>query len=276
MRACAFVFVSAWCSVACSGQVFDLKSDWSDTSNPNGAWSYNEGVNVLPKVMGWQNGCFGGWATPQDGWAENPCNNMRLPFWYKSNGTETFPNDIEPGDVIVHSTDPTNGAGNGLARVVWTAPSDGIINVSGAIWLARNIGRGNHWRLIYNGTIVTGGTVFDGDPYSRANPMGLEQGSGGMQVLSNVPAYAGKSVVLELERTTSAGEFTGINLTIELMPGSCYADCDHSMVLNLFDFLCFVNEFNAGGAYADCDGSGTLDLFDFLCFVNEFNGGCAP
>jgi hypothetical protein len=54
----------------------------------------------------------------------------------------------------------------------------------------------------------------------------------------------------------------------------CYPDCDGSGTLDLFDFLCFVNEFNNGSPYADCDGSGGLDLFDFLCFVNEFNNGC--
>lgn len=54
----------------------------------------------------------------------------------------------------------------------------------------------------------------------------------------------------------------------------CYPDCDGSGTLDLFDFLCFVNEFNNGDPYADCDGSGSLDLFDFLCFVNSFNAGC--
>jgi len=46
-------------------------------------------------------------------------------------------------------------------------------------------------------------------------------------------------------------------------------------VLDLFDFLAFVNSFNAGEAGpADCDGSGALDLFDFLCYTNAFNLGC--
>jgi hypothetical protein len=56
--------------------------------------------------------------------------------------------------------------------------------------------------------------------------------------------------------------------------GACYADCDASGNLDLFDYLCFVNLFNAGDEQADCDGEGGLDLFDFLCFVNEFNAGC--
>ena len=44
----------------------------------------------------------------------------------------------------------------------------------------------------------------------------------------------------------------------------CYADCDGSGALDLFDFLCFQNLFGTGAARADCDGSGGLDFFDFL------------
>jgi hypothetical protein len=54
----------------------------------------------------------------------------------------------------------------------------------------------------------------------------------------------------------------------------CYADCDESGGLDLFDFLCFQNLFAAGGPEADCDGSGELDFFDFLCFQNAFAAGC--
>ena len=56
--------------------------------------------------------------------------------------------------------------------------------------------------------------------------------------------------------------------------GDCYADFNGDGVLDLFDFLGFVNEFNAGSDAADCDGDGDLSLFDFLCFVNSFNAGC--
>ena len=55
----------------------------------------------------------------------------------------------------------------------------------------------------------------------------------------------------------------------------CAANCDGNNTLDLFDFLCFVNAFNAGGDYADFDGNANHDLFDFLAFVNAFNAGCA-
>lgn len=54
----------------------------------------------------------------------------------------------------------------------------------------------------------------------------------------------------------------------------CYADCDSSGELDLFDFLCFANGFNAGDTGSDCDGNSSLDLFDFLCFMNAFAEGC--
>ena len=61
------------------------------------------------------------------------------------------------------------------------------------------------------------------------------------------------------------------NVSIEF---PCYADCDGSGLLDLFDFLCYQNLFAAGAPRADCDGSGTLDLFDFLCFQNAFAARC--
>jgi hypothetical protein len=56
--------------------------------------------------------------------------------------------------------------------------------------------------------------------------------------------------------------------------GGCYTDCTGDGVLDLFDFLCFIVEFDAGSDYPDCNQDEALDLFDFLCFTNEFNASC--
>jgi hypothetical protein len=55
---------------------------------------------------------------------------------------------------------------------------------------------------------------------------------------------------------------------------SCYPDFTGDGLLDLFDFLEFVNQFNAGDDNANCDQEGGLDLFDFLCYTNAFNAGC--
>jgi hypothetical protein len=56
--------------------------------------------------------------------------------------------------------------------------------------------------------------------------------------------------------------------------GACYPDFTGEGDLDLFDFLEYVNAFNAGEDRADCTGEGDLDFFDFLCFANAFNEGC--
>jgi hypothetical protein len=60
--------------------------------------------------------------------------------------------------------------------------------------------------------------------------------------------------------------------------GVCYADCDASLALDVFDFLCFQNEFASLSAQAcDCDtgtGAGMCGVFDFVCFQSAFAAGC--
>ena len=111
-------------AAATFGQVYDLRTDWSETANPNGVWSLRHGTTVLPHVDAWQR-LLGGWSTFQPGWALSEDGNNRLPFWYRSNGTETFPHDNLAGDIVVHTTDPSNGVGSGPANVAWRAPPSG-------------------------------------------------------------------------------------------------------------------------------------------------------
>ncbi|MCA9278512.1 MAG: hypothetical protein H6815_07615 [Phycisphaeraceae bacterium] len=56
--------------------------------------------------------------------------------------------------------------------------------------------------------------------------------------------------------------------------GPCYADCDTSGTLNIFDYICYGNEYASGTSYADCDGSGSLNIFDYICYGNEYAAGC--
>jgi hypothetical protein len=68
----------------------------------------------------------------------------------------------------------------------------------------------------------------------------------------------------------ASGGYHGLGLRVQ----ACYPDFTGDGSLDLFDFLGYVNAFNAGDDTAECDGGGGLDLFDFLCFVNQFNAGC--
>ena len=61
---------------------------------------------------------------------------------------------------------------------------------------------------------------------------------------------------------------------------TCYANCDGSTaapILNVSDFICFMNLYAAGDPQANCDGSTvapTLNVADFVCFLNAYAAGC--
>ena len=191
----------------------DLKADWSDVANPNGPWSYREGNNLLPHVSVWQSGDF---VSAQPAWSRAESGQIIIPAWFKSSGTLGNPliYDWLAGDIVIHTTDAANGIGSGLGNVTWTSPLAGYINLSGALWMGRDIGRGNHWTLSKNGVALTDGDVFSGDAYSRASPFSFAAGSGGPAVLTNVSVSVGDVIKLQFEKTSQYGDYIGVNFTV--------------------------------------------------------------
>jgi hypothetical protein len=194
-----------------SATTYDLAADWSDADNPNGVWTYREGTDALPSVADW---------TPltspvvQPAWAPSTAGGNFLPAWFKSTANHPADLDILVGDVVVHSTDAFNGQSSGVANVIWTSPINGVIDISGAVWITRDIGRGNTWTLLLNGVSLTSGTIFSGDPFNRADPFDFATGSGGPAVLNEIEVSPGDVIELRIEKTSTFGDFVGINLTI--------------------------------------------------------------
>jgi len=54
----------------------------------------------------------------------------------------------------------------------------------------------------------------------------------------------------------------------------CVADCDGSGGLNILDFVCFQQKFQAGDPAADINGDGVLNILDFVAFQQAFQAGC--
>jgi hypothetical protein len=186
--------------IVASGDLFDLVTDWSESNNPNGAWSYRSGTSNLPHQS---SSGLDTWGTPQPGWA--PAAGASLPFEFKSNGTEQFTHDWIAGDVITH-------ANNGIpyANFLFTnlAAVSVFADVSGTIWLGRDIGRSIDFTLFANSTTLASGTVSSGDPFSRSSPLGF--GATGVLMLP------GDTLTLELRQgsTSPNGDYVGTTLTI--------------------------------------------------------------
>ena len=102
----------------------------------------------------------------------------------------------------------------GDANVIWTSPLNGTIDFGGEAWMLRDIGRENQWIVSLNGTELTRGTISSGDPFDRDNPFDFSDGSGGASALQDLAVSVGDTLRLDIVRTTSTGDFVGVNLTV--------------------------------------------------------------
>lgn len=268
--------IVALASAAASAQVFNLNADWSETANPNGAWSLLEGANPLPHVASWQSS-LGGWSQPQPGWAESENGNNRLPFFFKSNGSETFARDYLAGDVVCHSWDGSNGSGNGQASAQWTSPGQGSVRVTGGVWLARNIGRAVNWALYVNGARRTGGSLFDGDAYDRANPFLFGAGDGGASGAKGIIVQPGDAVALRLETASISGEFVGIDLTVTFTPIACLGDANGDNAVTFSDLNIGLSNFGQSGVGlpGDVNLDDEVNFSDLNLVLSTFGTSCA-
>jgi len=141
--------------------IYDLRNDFSNTANPNGAWSYTQGSSTLLSHV-----------QPTDGNSLNPAaangsfgvgthfQTAPLIIQTSQNGAATSPysnNDFLVSDIIAHSTNPGSGAN---FFINWTAPSSGTITFSGAVWYAHSpVHRSEDYFVTLNGASLAAGTV---------------------------------------------------------------------------------------------------------------------
>lgn len=181
----------------------DLAADWSDAANPNGVWSYRSGSTVLPGVGDWT---LLTEPTVQPAWAPG----QTIPAWFKSVADNPEGMDFLTGDVVVHSA----GAAELSANVTWTSPVDSFIVIRGAAWMVRELGRSNNWILLRNGVVISDGSLFSGDPYSRASPFDFAEGAAGAAALQRIPVLVDDSIELRIEQTSGSGDFVAVRLEI--------------------------------------------------------------
>ena len=222
-------------------QFYDLNDDWGDTQNPNGVWTYRAGEYIMHSQLNSPHTPSGQpvWMG-QDGY---------LPIWFKYQGPNYF--DIRTGEVYVHSA---NHDGEGIANILWTSPSDGIIDISGAAWFAADDagqeGRSSVWSLWLNGLLLTHGEVSWGDPYDWNSPFLFSLGSGGADVLQGIPVLTGDQVILQVKKEFGPyGTFVGINFSVTFGQ-----DSDGDGVLDEFDNCPLT--YNPDQLDTDSDGAG--------------------
>jgi len=237
----------------------DLEADWSNANNPNGPWSLHQGNGVLPFEDSWP--LIPGIA----GWCTSGTGGPSLPIWFQSQIDGAVGFDWAADDVVVHTTDRANGAGNGSANVVWTSDVSGTAMISGGVWMGRDIGRGNDWFIYLNDTLLTSGHIESGDPFSSANPFDFANGSAGAKAVHSVAISPCDTIKLELVRTTPAGDFVVVNISIDeegTLPPDCPADFGGNCDVGGDDLGHLLLEWGSKGSDADLTGDGTVNGAD--------------
>jgi hypothetical protein len=147
---------------------YDLKTDWSDTGNPNGVWSYMANNTLLPYQTNWDGAGQGAWAF------DSVPDLYHVPVLLKvvAGGSLDTSYDFAEGDIAIHTNDNGRTPDVGPANVVWTASTAGQISIDGDIWWGGYSydQRYTEWYVYLNGNILGSGEVGSGGQYNRDNP----------------------------------------------------------------------------------------------------------
>lgn len=191
-----------WLSRA-QATTYNLAADWSTSSNPNGAWSYNQGASPLPLF---QNNWL---ATGLNAWTTG---SGLPPSWSRS--TISYGTAVA-GDAVVHASNGTDA----FANATWTSPVAGVIDISGQAWDVQHAtGRDDDWSLLLNATVLATrasivGVAKNSNDADFANNIALGQ------TLNGLAVQPGDVVTFQVRRIASSfGHFTGVELNIELVP----------------------------------------------------------
>jgi hypothetical protein len=218
LAAFAMLGVMSICTAASAATTFSLSGDWSNTTNPNGPWSYNQGSTPLPLVSAWTAAGAALVGCNQPAWA--PSNNAGdfLPALMNANsctakffGTDPHNGlaNVVAGDIVVHTVDSANGNPSlGVADFHFTLPAGdpGRYQITGSVWdagLAFGSARPQAWKLLVNGVQKAAGSLSGSVPRSQAQKFNVA-----------VDLAGGDTVDLQLFKTGGFGYFVGTNMSL--------------------------------------------------------------
>lgn len=206
--------------LSASATTYSISGNWSNTVNPNGPWSYNQGTTPLPLVADWNAAGSALAGCNQPAWAPSNNSGNFLPAMMKVNACSvadfgTDPHNSQPnvdvGDVVVHTVDSYNGnPSKGVANFLFKVPSGaaGVYTISGSVWdasLYYGTTRPQDWALLVNGVVKASGVLSGAVSRSEATKFSV-----------TTTLTVGETVELELykDAASSAGFFVGASLTL--------------------------------------------------------------
>jgi hypothetical protein len=175
-------------------QGWDLAADWSNTTNPNGVWTYQVGGST--GILGTRGSdSFGPPGAPAI-WSTG----SNYVGWSQSNGSESGNNwDLPVGDIYAHT---------GPVEIEWTSPISGTISITGGTWMIRDIGRSADWALTFGATTLDSGSLYSGDPFSSGSP----------DTISALVSVNPGDVIMFSASSSGTPDYIALNLAIATVP----------------------------------------------------------
>ena len=190
---------------------YNLSNDFSNISNPNGAWSFLQGTTLLTPQIPLNNGnplypaaTSGYFGTSPDLWTNTP--DVIKAAVNGSSAGETNA-DFLAGDVIVHSPN-----GGDPLFIVWTAPTAGTIDFTSDIWYSHSVvSRSNDVSVSLGGSSLGTAAISNSSYGDRSTPWHL---SG-----NNLAVIAGDTLVFAFSKSAgqSFGSLDGIGVDISFV-----------------------------------------------------------
>ncbi len=196
-------------AAAANATTYDLKSDWSNTNNPNGVWTYLAGTEVLPSLNGadWGGYGFG------PGFANSASMGYGFaPVIFQYNGSAPQSVDASAGDIVAHTQTNDSNAGAGDFSVEFTSPAAGTATISGEVWYAHvGVDRWQDWTVSVGGTVLASGTL-EGPANGSSTPETFDLT--GLTLAANEVAQL--KIVLTSGGTQTDGALVGLDMNVAL------------------------------------------------------------
>ena len=152
-RALAATFLAFAAPSAGHAATYNLSTDWSNSANPNGVWSYVYGNTPLPYQSAaaannpLQPATAGGYFSTGSDLNQNTPDVLKAAVNGSAAGGTNL--DFVAGDIVIHS--PNDGT---ALSIRWTAPSSGLIDFHTLVWYAHSsVARSNDVSLLLDGSL---------------------------------------------------------------------------------------------------------------------------
>jgi hypothetical protein len=228
LRRCVAVAATTLYTSVSWGATYDLADDWSDASNPAGPWTYGtrSGSGIFAAfalhVPSYINVGPSAFVAPQPAWTHcaNTGNNGCPEGLAQSIGVAIAGVDFPSGRVGGHT--PVAGA----LAVQWTAPSSGVVDISGGTWMWLDF----EGRRLVHSLYLNGVSIFESvliptylSGTTSANPLSFTQSviavGGTADALRGIAISAGDTITWATQELPGSVEWVaGIDLTISLVP----------------------------------------------------------